>query len=84
MTVRFPALPLSTAQEQRIEPVTVTEADAHVWAELVLLAAFVEDRRNNPSFLASFGVELSALRLVSIPFRGEGNRLIQSEMNLEV
>jgi hypothetical protein len=85
MTVRFPSLlPLSAAQEQLIEPVTVSEADAQILAELVLLAALVEERRNNPSFLASFGVELSALRLVSIPFSREGNRLIQPEMNLEV
>jgi len=84
MTVRFPSLQTSMAQELLIEPVTLSEVDAPLMAELILLATLVEERRNSPSFLASFGVVLSGLRLVSIPFMREGNRLIQSGMNLEV
>jgi len=84
MTVRFPVLHLSDVLDQPFEPVTVAEADAPALAELILLSTLVEERRSNRSFLASFGVGLSALRLVSIPFMREGNRLLQPEMNLEV
>jgi hypothetical protein len=84
MTVRFPVLNLAHEQELPLEPVTLSEVDAPVMAELILMATMVEERRNNPAFLASFGVVLSGLRLVSLPFvRKEGNRLIQTEMNLE-
>ena len=84
MVVRFPLFSQSPMPFQPIRPVTVAEADARLLAELILLAAAVEDRRNNPSFLVSFGVELFGMHLVSIPFRSEGVRLLQPEMNLEV
>lgn len=84
MTVRFPALQQSAAQDPTVEPVTVAEADAPVLAELILLSALMTGLRSNPSFLTSFSVELSGVRLVSVPFRREGNRLLQPEMNLEV
>jgi hypothetical protein len=84
MTVRFPSLHLSSVRDLPVEPVTVAEADVPALAELILLSTLVEDKRNNPLFLVSFSVEISAPRLVSIPFMREGNRLLQPEMNLEV
>jgi hypothetical protein len=84
ITVRFPFLQPSGAHDLAVEPVTVAKADAPILAELILLSSLVADRRSNPSFLTSFSVELSGGCLVSIPFRREGNRLLQPEMNLEV
>ena len=84
MTVRFPRFSESVNGDRSFEPVMLGEKDVPQLAELIALAALVEGRRNNQDFLASFGVELSGLRLVAIPFSREGNRLYQAEMNLEV
>ncbi|MDD2308593.1 MAG: hypothetical protein PHH91_03330 [Desulfuromonadaceae bacterium] len=84
MTVRFPSLQRSPVRDLPVEPITVAEVDVPALAELILLSTLVEERRNNPSFLVSFSVDLSGVRLVSVSFKREGNRMIQPEMNLEV
>ena len=84
MTVRFPRFSESANSNHRFEAVTLREIDVPQLAELIVLAALVEGRRSNPEFLESFSVELSGLRLVTIPFSREEGRLYQAEMNLEV
>ncbi|MFA7060362.1 MAG: hypothetical protein WC156_06040 [Pedobacter sp.] len=84
MTVRFPRFSESAHAGQPFMAVTICERDVQQLAELIVLAAIVEGRRNNPDFLASFGVELSGLRLVAIPFTLRGRKLYQAQMNLEV
>lgn len=84
MTVRFPRFSESSHGGQHFLAVTICERDVPHLAELIVLAALVEGRRNQPRFFTSFGVELSGLRLVAIPFKLKGSRLYQAQMNLVV
>lgn len=84
MAVRFPRFRELPAAGQPFEAVTLSEKDVPQMAELIVLAALVEGQRNNPNVLTSFGVELSGLHLLAIPFSQEGSRLYHMEMNLEV
>ncbi|MEI7817550.1 MAG: hypothetical protein WCI45_10220, partial [Desulfuromonadales bacterium] len=71
-------------QDSLVEPVTLSEADAPLMAEMILLASLVEELRTSRSFLASFSVQLTSLAPVSIPFTRKESRLLQLEMNLEI
>ena len=84
MTVRFPHFSESSHGGQPFLAVTICERDVPHLAELIVLAALVEGRRNQPGFLTSFGVELSVVRMVAIPFTLRGSKLYQEQMNLEV
>lgn len=82
--VRFPVFSESAPSGQLFEAVTLADADLMPLAELIVLAALVEERRTNPNFLTSFALRFSDPRLVTIPFERQANRLFQKELNLEV
>lgn len=82
--IRFPRFSDSGKKGLPFEPVLLSEGDLAPLAELAVLTALVEERRRNPNFLASFSLRLAEPRLVTIPFKQEGNRLFQKELNLEV
>ena len=84
MTIRFPRFSESSHGGQPFLAVTICEKDVPHLAELTVLAALAESRRNQPGFLASFGLRLSRLRLVAIPFTLRGSKLYQAQINLVV
>lgn len=84
LTLRSPALMVTTGFPARLKAIGLGERDAALMAPTVVLATIGEERRRNLSFLQTVAVSIGQGRLCAIPFEERGERLLHEQWSLEI